>query len=360
MFCVFCELWIQYIQVLKFKNELQYSATKCYGTARLLEGSHNEFLRASSFSSLFVTMRIYGNSSVTGFFSSCGRAVAYHTGCRSSWLLRDDSPRKQISRIVDRLLLTVYICVPLSARSHLSSCLDGTMPRTTSNYDRRAAALVRSRTLNAHIMILVLAASSQIIAALAPPVIPPVQSPRWKTFSPADLSASRVPAALGRRRPFHPPSPPRTKTTLLSMRRRSSSSSSSSSSSTSSGNQHHHNNNNWFQKALEGAFANEAFAAPPEGVQATARHILVHSVRDCDIVWDQLQHGTPFGEVAQHCSACPSKAHGGSLGRFGPGTMVAEFDAVVFDPHTPLGQVVGPIQTDFGYHFIVVDRRTGL
>ena len=39
--------------------------------------------------------------------------------------------------------------------------------------------------------------------------------------------------------------------------------------------------------------------------------------------------------------------------------MVKEFDEVVFSPDTKVGQVMGPVQTQFGYHLIVVDKRTG-
>lgn len=41
-------------------------------------------------------------------------------------------------------------------------------------------------------------------------------------------------------------------------------------------------------------------------------------------------------------------------------SALAEFDKVIFDPETGLGQVVGPVQTQFGYHLIVVDKRTGV
>ncbi len=108
------------------------------------------------------------------------------------------------------------------------------------------------------------------------------------------------------------------------------------------------------------AFSNEEYSAPPEGVKATARHILVKSKDDIDIVLNELQSGTPFGTVASQYSTCPSRAQGGSLGSFRPGTMVAEFDAVIFDKETDLGTVVGPVQTQFGYHLIVVDKRTGV
>lgn len=67
-----------------------------------------------------------------------------------------------------------------------------------------------------------------------------------------------------------------------------------------------------------------------------------------------------FASLARDFSTCPSGKQGGSLGSFSPGTMVKEFDEVIFNPETELGQIVGPVQTKFGYHIIVVDKRTGV
>ena len=117
---------------------------------------------------------------------------------------------------------------------------------------------------------------------------------------------------------------------------------------------------NWFGEAMSKAFSNEEFKSPPEGIKASARHILVKNQEDVDVVMDQLKAGANFASVAQDFSVCPSGAQGGSLGSFSPGTMVPEFDKVIFDPKTELGQVVGPVATEFGYHFIVVDKRTGV
>ena len=66
-----------------------------------------------------------------------------------------------------------------------------------------------------------------------------------------------------------------------------------------------------------------------------------------------------FESLAQKYSTCPSKSRGGSLGSFSPGTMVKEFDDVVFSPDTKVGVVMGPVQTQFGYHLITVDKRSG-
>jgi peptidyl-prolyl cis-trans isomerase C len=64
------------------------------------------------------------------------------------------------------------------------------------------------------------------------------------------------------------------------------------------------------------------------------------------MIMDQLQQGTlKFNDAARQFSTCPSSSQGGSLGSFPPGRMVPEFDAVIFDPQTSLGEVMGPVQT---------------
>jgi peptidyl-prolyl cis-trans isomerase C len=112
--------------------------------------------------------------------------------------------------------------------------------------------------------------------------------------------------------------------------------------------------------AFQKAFGNEEYGDPPEAIKATARHILVPSVEDANMVLVEIGKGeTSFATLAGRYSTCPSKARGGSLGSFKPGTMVKEFDEVVFSPQTRIGEVMGPVQTSFGYHLIVVDKRSG-
>lgn len=112
--------------------------------------------------------------------------------------------------------------------------------------------------------------------------------------------------------------------------------------------------------AFSKAFANEEYVAPPEGIKATARHILVKNLEDIDNVLNEFKSGSSFNVVAQKYSTCPSSNQGGSLGSFSPGTMVKEFDDVIFDKDTEIGKIVGPVETQFGYHLIVVDKRTGV
>ena len=65
---------------------------------------------------------------------------------------------------------------------------------------------------------------------------------------------------------------------------------------------------------------------------------------------NKIQEGADFGEMAKEHSDCPSGREGGSLGEFGPGQMVPEFDTVVFND--AVGEVHGPVKTQFGYHLI--------
>ena len=89
---------------------------------------------------------------------------------------------------------------------------------------------------------------------------------------------------------------------------------------------------------------------------ATARHILVKTVEEALELKGRIDGGEDFAEMAKAHSECPSGKSGGSLGEFGPGKMVKEFDAVVFGD-LPVGQVSEPIKTSFGYHLIQVEQR---
>ena len=89
---------------------------------------------------------------------------------------------------------------------------------------------------------------------------------------------------------------------------------------------------------------------------AAARHILVDTQEQCEELKTQIENGADFAEVAKAHSSCPSGQQGGSLGEFGPGQMVPEFDAVVFSGE--INKVLGPVQTQFGYHLIEVTSRT--
>jgi peptidyl-prolyl cis-trans isomerase C len=90
--------------------------------------------------------------------------------------------------------------------------------------------------------------------------------------------------------------------------------------------------------------------------KASARHILVKSLAECEDLKQQIEGGADFAAIAKKHSQCPSGQSGGDLGSFGPGRMVAEFDKVVFS--APVNTVQGPVKTQFGYHLLEVTSRT--
>lgn len=101
------------------------------------------------------------------------------------------------------------------------------------------------------------------------------------------------------------------------------------------------------------AFYNEnkdQFSAPE---QASAKHILVDTEEKCASIKEEIAAGKSFEDAAKEHSTCPSKERGGDLGTFGKGQMVKEFEDATFSAQ--IGDVVGPVKTQFGYHLIQVE-----
>ncbi|MBX3352710.1 MAG: peptidylprolyl isomerase [Phycisphaeraceae bacterium] len=93
--------------------------------------------------------------------------------------------------------------------------------------------------------------------------------------------------------------------------------------------------------------------------RATASHILVKTEAEAlDLKKQVEEQGADFAALAKKHSKCPSGKSGGSLGEFGRGDMVPEFDRVVFGD-LAVGAVSEPVKTQFGYHLVRVDRRLG-
>ena len=122
------------------------------------------------------------------------------------------------------------------------------------------------------------------------------------------------------------------------------------------------------------AFSNNDYKTQDQRVRAS--HILIKG-DDSDQVLGTIRNlmgeiqaragegGEPlpqvFAELARRESQCPSKDQGGDLGMFGEGKMVKEFDLALFPEDTslapPVGNIVGPVITDFGAHIIFVTKR---
>ena len=93
-----------------------------------------------------------------------------------------------------------------------------------------------------------------------------------------------------------------------------------------------------------------------KGESVSAKHILTDSEEKCSDILSEINNGKAFEEAAQEYSTCPSGSRGGDLGEFGKGQMVPEFEKAAFEAE--IGQVIGPVKTQFGYHLIKVEKKS--
>ncbi|HEX5915794.1 MAG TPA: peptidylprolyl isomerase [Rubrobacter sp.] len=97
----------------------------------------------------------------------------------------------------------------------------------------------------------------------------------------------------------------------------------------------------------------EAQFTTPE--QRCVRHILFNKDQKekAEDVKQQLENGGDFAKLAKENSQDPgSAAQGGDLGCLGKGETVPEFEQAAFGAER--GEIVGPVQTEFGYHLLQV------
>lgn len=88
----------------------------------------------------------------------------------------------------------------------------------------------------------------------------------------------------------------------------------------------------------------------------SAKHILVEKEEEAKKIKSEIDAGEiTFEKAAMKYSTCPSNADGGSLGVFGRGMMVPEFEEVAFN--SEVNVVTEPVKTQFGYHLILVDAK---
>lgn len=105
-------------------------------------------------------------------------------------------------------------------------------------------------------------------------------------------------------------------------------------------------------EALQAAYDARFKDAAPQ-TEYNAAHILVETVEAAEKLKTDLAGGADFSGLAKANSTdTGSGANGGDLGWFGIGTMVKPFEDAVIA--AKVGQVAGPIQSDFGFHLILV------
>ncbi len=101
----------------------------------------------------------------------------------------------------------------------------------------------------------------------------------------------------------------------------------------------------------------EIDANPLEYTQVCASHILVGTEEEAQAVVTRLDAGEDFTVVAAEVSIdTGSGASGGSLGCTSPASYVPEFAEATMA--APIGEVTEPVESEFGFHVILVEDRT--
>ena len=92
--------------------------------------------------------------------------------------------------------------------------------------------------------------------------------------------------------------------------------------------------------------------------EVTASHILVKEEATAKEILEKLKAGEKFEDLAKQYGTDGTKDTGGSLGTFGRGQMVAEFEEAAFALQP--GEISDVVKTEFGYHIIkLTDKNQG-
>ena len=90
-----------------------------------------------------------------------------------------------------------------------------------------------------------------------------------------------------------------------------------------------------------------------------ASHILVKKEEEAKEIIKQLKEGADFGELAKKSTEPGAAERKGSLGYFGKGQMIPEFEKAAFA--LKVGEISEPVKTEHGYHVIkVTDKKDKL
>ena len=96
---------------------------------------------------------------------------------------------------------------------------------------------------------------------------------------------------------------------------------------------------------------------PLQFTEVCASHILVATEDEAVVVTERLEAGEDFAMVATEVSIDTGTAPaGGSLGCNSAASYVPAFATAAAE--APIGEVTEPVETDFGFHVIVVESRT--
>jgi peptidyl-prolyl cis-trans isomerase C len=107
------------------------------------------------------------------------------------------------------------------------------------------------------------------------------------------------------------------------------------------------------EEAIEQAYK-DTYDSAEEETEYKASHILVETEEEAKAIVTDLEGGADFAATAQEKSTGPSGPNGGSLGWFGKGMMVPEFEEAVVA--LEVGAISAPVQTQFGWHVIKLEE----
>lgn len=114
------------------------------------------------------------------------------------------------------------------------------------------------------------------------------------------------------------------------------------------------------QTAIDGLLAAEGalddfFSDPLQYTTVCVRHILVGTADEADVVKQRLETGDDFATVAAEVSI-DTATPGGDLGCSVAGRYVPEFADATLEAEP--GRLYGPVETQFGFHVLIVDDRS--
>jgi peptidyl-prolyl cis-trans isomerase C len=94
------------------------------------------------------------------------------------------------------------------------------------------------------------------------------------------------------------------------------------------------------------------FASPPK---VKARHILLRSRKEAELVKEKLRNGGDFAKLAKEYSIdLPMALEGGSMGVIEKGRTLPELEKVLFTLN--VGEISDIVETRFGFHILTVDE----
>ena len=116
------------------------------------------------------------------------------------------------------------------------------------------------------------------------------------------------------------------------------------------------------RRAMTAAVTEEALRAAYDAryrnaeaaTEYNAAHIIVETEEEVQRIAQEIAAGGDFADLARRHSTDGAAASGGSLGWFGRGVMVPEFEAAV--AALAPGEVSGPVRTQFGWHLVKLNE----